>query len=80
MNIEETIKELLAQTIEDDSKAASWNSDTDIINDIGIDSLQMVRFLLALEDRLGITVDYDQLSFDDFSSIRALADFIRRQK
>ena len=80
MYIEETIKELLAQTIEDDSKAASWNSDTDIINDIGIDSLQMVRFLLALEDRLGITVDYDQLSFDVFSSIRALADFIRRQK
>ncbi len=79
MHMEETIKELLAETVNADPAAVKWDSDTDIINDIGIDSLQIVRFLMSLEDRIGISLDYDQLSFDDFSSIRALADFIRRQ-
>ena len=77
--MEETIRTLLAETLEDAQAAESWGPDTDIINDIGIDSLQIVRFLLALEDRIGISLDYDQLSFDDFSSISALADFIRTQ-
>ena len=75
--LEETIKELLAITIEDESAKDSWDSDTDIINDIGIDSIQIVRFMLSLEDRLDIDLDFDELSFDDFSSIGSLADFLQ---
>ncbi|MBR3347030.1 MAG: acyl carrier protein [Solobacterium sp.] len=76
--MEERIKQLLAETIEDSSNIASWNSDTDIINEIGLDSLQMVRFLLKLEDELGIQIDYDNLDFDDLKSIGSLAAFIKR--
>ena len=76
--MEEIIKTVLAETIEG-ADPDSWGPDTDIINDIGIDSLQTVRFLMALEDRLGISIDYEELSFDDFSSIRALAAFMERQ-
>ena len=78
-NMEEMIKELLAETIEDDSAKRSWNSDTDIINEIGIDSLQLVRFLLAVENRLGISLNYEEMSFDIFSSIGSLAKFLEEQ-
>ena len=77
--MEEMIKELLAETIEDDSAKRSWNSDTDIINEIGIDSLQLVRFLLAVENRLGISLNYEEMSFDIFSSIGSLAKFLEEQ-
>lgn len=79
MEVIEIIKELLAEVMGDAAAAGSWNDDTDIINDIGIDSLQIVRFMMALEDRLGISLDYEDLSFDDFSSIRSLADYIEKQ-
>jgi len=79
MEVTEIIKELLAEVMGDAAAAGSWNDDTDIINDIGIDSLQIVRFMMALEDRLGISLDYEDLSFDDFSSIRSLADYIEKQ-
>ncbi len=77
--MEEMIKELLAEIIEDDSAKESWNCDTDIINDIGIDSLQLVRFLLAVENRLGMTLDYEDLKFEYFSSIRTLAEYLEEQ-
>ena len=78
--MEETIKRLLAQVMEDDAQPENWNSDTDIINDIGIDSLQIVKFMMAVEDELDIKLNYEEMTFDDFSSIRALSDFLERQK
>ena len=77
--MEEMIKELLAEIIEDDSAKQSWNENTDIINEIGIDSLQLVRFLLAVESRLGMNIDYEDLKFEYFSSIRALAEFLQKK-
>lgn len=76
--MEDLIKTVLAQTMEVEAVPDSWTSDTDLINDIGIDSLQIVQFMLALEDRLGISIDYEELTFDDFSSIRALASFLEK--
>jgi acyl carrier protein len=74
--MEETIKQVLAETIEDDSAMAEWTAETDLINGIGLDSLQLVRFLMKLEDRLGISIDYDALQFEDLSSIGSLAKFL----
>jgi acyl carrier protein len=77
-DLEEVIKELLAKAIEDESAKDGWTTDTDIINDIGIDSIQIVRFMLSLEDRLGISLDFEDISFDDFSSIGSLVEFVSK--
>ena len=79
IQLTEIIKETLIEVMDNVSESESWNEDTDIINDIGIDSLQIVRFMMAIEDKLGISIDYEELSFDDFSSIRALATFLEKQ-
>jgi acyl carrier protein len=79
VQLTEIIKETLIEVMDNASESESWNDDTDIINDIGIDSLQIVRFMMAIEDKLGISIDYEDLSFDDFSSIRALAAFLEKQ-
>lgn len=76
--VEELVIKLLAETIENEDAAASWNSETDIINEIGVDSLQLVRFLLKLEEQLNITIDYDQLTFDDLATIGTLTKFLSR--
>ena len=76
--MEDLIIKLLAETVEKEDAAASWNSETDIINEIGVDSLQLVRFLLKLEEQLDITFDYDQLTFDDLATIGTLAKFLSK--
>ena len=77
-SMEETIKRLLAEMTEKDPQNISWNSDTDILNDIGLDSLQLVQFLLKLEEEMDITIDYDQLTFEDLATIGTLSSFLSR--
>ena len=76
--MEEMIKRLLAEMMEIDPQNVSWNSNTDILNDIGVDSLQLVQFLLKLEEEMNITIDYDALTFDDLATIGTLASFLSR--
>ncbi len=76
--MEEMIKRLLAEMMEIDPQNVSWNSDTDILNDIGVDSLQLVQFLLKLEEEMNITIDYDALTFDDLATIGTLSSFLSR--
>jgi len=76
--MKEIIIRLLAETIEADVNEVSWNRETDIINDIGIDSLQLVRFLMRLEEELNITIDYETLTFEDLATIGSLENFLSR--
>lgn len=75
----EVIKTLLARTIEDEQAKSSWSGETDIINEIGLDSVQIVRFMLSLEDELGVSLDYEDMTFDVFGSINSLAKYITGQ-
>ena len=75
----EVIKTLLARTIEDEQAKNSWSGETDIINEIGLDSVQIVRFMLSLEDELGVSLDYEDMTFDVFGSINFLAKYITSQ-
>lgn len=76
--MEEIIIRLLAETMEADVNEVSWNRETDIINDIGIDSLQLVRFLMRLEEEMNITIDYETLTFEDLATIGSLEAFLSR--
>lgn len=76
---QEIIKQVLAELTEDTSKLDSWTGDTGILTDIGIDSLQLVKLLLKLEDRLEITIDYEGLSFEDVATIKSLEEYLLKQ-
>jgi len=56
--------------------SAGLSDDTDIINSVGLDSLQMLRFMLELEERLAVMIDFDRLEYSCFNSIRTLAEFL----
>jgi len=77
----ETI-EAIKKTLEK-VKAISGMSETlsvyaDLINCVGLDSLQMLRFMLELEERLDVMIDFDRLEYSYFNSIRTLAEFMVR--
>ena len=76
--MEERIKNVLADIMGEEANPDTWGPDTDLINDIGVDSLQLTRFLLKLEEELDTTIDYDALQFEDLATIRTLTEFLNR--
>jgi acyl carrier protein len=52
-------------------------SDTaDLIGEVGLDSIEMLRFMLEIERSLGIEIDFDKLDFVYLRSLQSLADLL----
>ncbi len=53
--------------------------DTDLIGEGYLDSVMFVDLLLVLEQEFGITIQLEQLEFDNFQTINKIADFVESQ-
>jgi len=72
----EKIKKLLAAVTGDPTLVSQLKDSTDIITEVGLDSIQMINFILVLEDEFSIEVDFESLDYSVFKSIKALSQFI----
>ena len=70
------VKALLSQVLYGTDLTAQIADDADIIHDLGLDSLQMIRFLLEVEGQLGVTLDFEQLDLAQFGSVRTFAQLL----
>lgn len=68
--IVESLAEVLNQDLENVSEQ------TELFTELGLDSTGILDLLMALEDRLGIEFDGDQLEMGHFSTVGSLADFV----
>ena len=66
----EKIKELLAQQL--DASADEMSMDTDIANDLGADSLDVVELLMAIEDEFEVEVPDDKIEV-----IKTIGDLVK---
>ena len=55
------------------------NSDSSIINDYRLDSLETVNFFLNLEDEFDIIIDFENFDFELLSSVNKLTEYIRNE-
>jgi acyl carrier protein len=72
----ESIAALAARIKNDPAVAAKITENTDLINEIGLDSLQMIDFLLALEEEFQVVVDFEALDMAHLTRVGALCSFI----
>lgn len=70
------IKEIIAKLKRDPELAVELPDTADILDGVGLDSLEMLQFMLELEERLAIRIDFDKLEFSYLHSIRTLAEFL----
>jgi acyl carrier protein len=61
-------------------RAVPLTEETDLLNAGVIDSLGILRMVAFIEERVGIPVPDEDVVFENFQSIRALADYISRRK
>ena len=78
LSVQERIKQLLVNVTENPEIESTINGKTDIINDIGLDSIQMINLVLMLEDEFGIQIDFESFDFTNFYSVDLLDGYISK--
>lgn len=74
MDILGAIVEGIKTVLEDEN--IEINGQSELINDIGLDSLQLVNLLLDLEEKLDLILDYEEMDFDEIITVSDLAKYI----
>lgn len=70
------VKDIVARLKRDPELAARLDDTADLVEGVGLDSLEMLQFMLELEERLAIRIDFDQLEYSYLRSIARLAAFL----
>ena len=70
------VKELLAEQLGIDAKTI--NDDSNILEDLGADSLDVIEMLMTLEDEYGVTIPDDKIN--QVKTVKEVADLIEQCK
>lgn len=76
----EQITTLIAEIKKDHSLKETITLESHLIEDVGLDSLDIIDFLLQLEAEFDLRLDFDQLDFSIMQSVQALMTFIAEQQ
>lgn len=76
----ETIKRLLAEVKEEPALAGSLTEESRILDEVALDSLQLVVFLMKLEDELDLELDYERFDMKNIATLSSLASFLTTWK
>ena len=74
--ISQVLKDILAKLKGDPTLSSRLLDSADILKDVGLDSLELLHFMLEVEARLAIQIDFDKLEYSYLSSIQTLAAFL----
>jgi len=80
IDIKEKIKDLLIEVTENESLSNTITGTTNIINDVGLDSIQMINFILMIEDEFCIEIDFENFDVENLNSVDTLCNFISEHK
>lgn len=78
--MQEKIKAIVAEIKQDDTWLEKLTPQTDLIHEVGLDSLQMVDFLLQVESNFSVEIDFDEIDFSHLSSISSFCSFLEEQQ
>jgi acyl carrier protein len=74
--LERVIAQVLAEVKRDPSLPARIAPGTNLLQEVGLDSLELTDLVLRLEDALGLTVDYERFNLRHLHSLAAFAEFL----
>jgi acyl carrier protein len=78
--MKEKIKKILAEIKEKPGLEHSLSDTSNILNDVRLDSLQMISFILKIEEACGIEFNFDAFDVSHLQSINLFCKFIMEQK
>jgi acyl carrier protein len=76
-SIEDKIREVVVGVLAGRVTAGQVSPDADLVEEYGLDSLQMISFLLGIEDAFDVELDYENLELDHLRSVAQFAAYVR---
>ncbi|HEY0511088.1 MAG TPA: acyl carrier protein [Thermoanaerobaculia bacterium] len=76
----ERIKSILEEVRGVPGLSQNLSDSASLIDDVGLDSLEMLTFMLKIEERLRVRIDFEQMDFSYLQSIQALSEFLGRME
>lgn len=70
------IIDILVEVKENPGLTEKYTEDSKIIEDIGLDSLEMINFVLCIEDEFNIEINFDGFDFSVMEDVKTFAAFI----
>ena len=78
MNVEQEVINILRSVLNLDATGVPLTTDTPLLGSVPeLDSMAVVSILTALEERLGIVVDDDEVDGRTFASVGSLTGFVQ---
>jgi len=76
--MERKVIQLLKNIAKDTNIEITCN--TDILNDIGLDSAQLMQLILKVEESFNIVIDFGNFSYNCLSSVSDFCDYLAQTK
>lgn len=76
----EKIAKVLTGILGREVSPVTLNDDTDLIDGVGLNSLDFLQFILKLENEFDVEIDIEKLELRYFKKMRDLKDFISTAK
>ena len=77
--IESRIKEMVVDRLFLKVTPEELASDASLIDDYGVDSVALLELVVGLEEEFGIVVEDGDFDLANFSTVKALAGFVRQR-
>ncbi len=71
------IIDILVEVKENPVLADEFSEKSKIFDDIGLDSLEMINFVLKVEDEFNIEINFDEFDYSNMEDVRTFASFIK---
>jgi len=75
-SVADRAKAVLGDVLGNPEIAATISEDTDIIHDLGLDSIQAINFLLALEDVFDVELEFEELTYEQLRKFSGVCGFV----
>lgn len=76
IEILKTLAAILEPWLDDIDDSASLNEETNLLADLGLDSVAILQLVLGIEKDFGVTIKDSELDSDVFSKMKNLIDII----
>lgn len=78
--MKEKLVNIICTVKEDDTLAEKIKNSTDLLNEIDIDSLQLINIILQIEDKLDVEINFDEFDMNNLKSIDSLCEYINSKR
>lgn len=79
MNIERKLKELIVDITTEEVDNNSIDTNTDLINDLGFDSIEIIELIVEIENEFKIEIDDDDINMNILTTYSELLSMIERK-